>query len=224
MQIGGILAINKPIGLSTYDLIRFFKKTAGFNGKIGHAGTLDVFGSGLVLILLGKATKQFQDWQTYDKQYLASARLYYSTDTLDIEGKIEPTSKIIKLDRARIEAVFPHFIGNIRQKIPAYSATKYHGQPLYKLARKGQQINKEKSVNIKEIKLVAFKSALVSLDIVCASGTYIRQLVYDLFQELEVRSFLFSLTRTRIGPISLKNSHDLKILTDNQWKKHLIEL
>jgi tRNA pseudouridine55 synthase len=165
-----IAPIYKPVGLSSYDLIRKFKKDNDYSGKIGHAGTLDPFAAGLVLLLLGKATKKFNEINKWDKTYLAGLRLGAVSNTGDPEGQIKQISdKKPTLDQ--IKKSFKSFIGQINQKVPAYSAAKHQGSPLYKLARQGKKIEKSKMVEIKDIKLISYKYPLLSLEITCSSGT-----------------------------------------------------
>lgn len=208
-----ILPVYKPIGLSTFDLIRRYKRennlparSRGSASKIGHAGTLDVFADGLVLLLLGTATKDFDQFQTYPKTYRAAIRLGASSTTLDIEGNLTNQKNPPRPDREIIEAVLKEFIGTINQSVPAFSAAKHQGQPLYKLARQGRAAPaKSKPVTIHALQLLAYKYPLVTLEATVSSGTYIRQLTYDIFKKLDLDSFLFALTRTAIGPFSLKN-------------------
>lgn len=208
-----ILLVNKPIGFSTFDLIRQYKHSEPYQKlkhKVGHAGTLDVFADGLVLLLLGEATKQFDQFQKLNKTYLASVRLGVASNTLDIEGELKTQTDSPVPTKDLILASLPQFIGSFDQTVPDFSAAKQGGQPLYKLARAGKKIiPKSKPVTVYEFKITAYKYPLVQLEIACSSGTYIRQLTYDLFRKMGIDSFLFSLRRTQIGDYHLRDAQIL---------------
>lgn len=222
-MINGILLLNKPAGLSTFDLIRVFKKAVKPDFKVGHAGTLDVFANGLSILLLGPATKHFSLFQTLPKTYLATARLGYSSPTLDIEGDLTPQVDPPSVDREELETTFNNFPRQYDQSVPAYSAAKHQGQPLYRHARKGNAVTtKTKSVTIHQLELVAYRPPLLTFKASVSSGTYIRQLSCDLFTQLKLDSFLSSLTRTRIGPYQLKDAINLDTLYNKNWHQHLI--
>lgn len=222
MSETGILLVNKPVGISTFDVIRRFKKATDFEGKIGHAGTLDVFASGLIILLLN-TTKDFARFQTLKKYYQAQVRLGISSTTLDIEGKLTDQKASPKPEVSQILAAFQPFLGPIDQSIPAYSAAKYQGQPLYKHALKGTPIiHKSKPVTIYSLDLLAYKYPLVNTAISCSSGTYIRQLTADIFTSLNIDSFLFGLVRTQIGEYHLENAISLDQLS--LWKEKLVSI
>ncbi len=224
MENQGILLVNKPIGYSTFDIIRDFKRHTSFKGKIGHAGTLDVFANGLVILLIN-TTKQFSSFQELKKHYLASVRLGVSSTTLDIEGELNKQQDSQKPSKEEIQNILCHFIGTYEQTIPSYSAAKFEGKPLYKHAREGNMIiHKSKSTTIETLDLLAYKYPLATLRISCSSGTYIRQLTYDLFKEISQESLLFSLTRTQIGEYLLKDAISLEDFLTDSWKNHLITL
>ncbi len=198
-----IIPVYKPPGLSSYDVIRKFKKETGFKGKIGHAGTLDPFAEGLLILLTDKDTKRFEEFQKYPKTYLAGVKLGEKSNTLDVEGKIEK-GRLRKLKREEIESALKKFTGKLKQKVPEFSAVKHKGKPLYKLAKQGKAPIKEKEVEVYSAKLIAFKNPLVTLEFTVSSGTYIRQLTYDIFDSLGVDSFLYFLKRTKIGKYEIE--------------------
>jgi len=221
----GLLPINKPIGMSSFDVIRVFKRSTGFKGKIGHAGTLDVFASGVVILMLGSATKTFDTLQDRQKSYRASARLGYSSTTLDIEGALTDQPNDQRTTFADIINACQKFIGEQEQAVPFYSAAKQDGQPLYKLARTNQRIiPKSKQVTIYDISVVAYKYPLVTFDVTCSSGTYIRQLGLDLFHALNLESFLFALERTKVGNITLQHCCQLEQLNTPEWEQFVLEV
>jgi len=222
--MNSLLLINKPIGLSTFDLIRHLKKAIKPDFKVGHAGTLDVFADGLVVLLLGDATKTFTDFQEHPKTYLATARLGISSPTLDIEGELTIQKNYVSPGRETIEQTIKDFPQKYDQTVPSYSAAKHQGKPLYKHARSGKLLTKTKPVTIHNLELVAHKNPLVTFKATTSSGTYIRQLSYDLFRKLEIDSFLSNLTRTEIGPYKLQNAATLEDLYNQNWKQYLVTI
>lgn len=217
----GILPVNKPTGISSYDVIRAFKKESGYRGKIGHGGTLDPFAGGILLLLLGKATKRFDEVQKWQKTYAATSFLGECSDTLDKLGEIikQKNSKKPTLDE--IEKYIPKYIGDIEQDVPAYSAAKHKGQPLYKLAREGKEIpEKKKWVKVYDFTILEYEYPRLIFSSTVSSGTYIRQLGYDLLKNLEVDSYLERLERTRIGEISLNaDCCEIGSFNNESWKK-----
>jgi len=217
----GILPVYKPPAMSSHDVVRFFKKHQHFSGKIGHAGTLDVFAEGVLILLLGSATKLFDDFQQLKKTYQAGSRLGLSSSTLDIEGVLVAQSTEQKPTRSDLEKMLPVFIGKLEQKIPSFSAAKHKGQPLYKYAREGIKIEKSKTIEVYDIQLISYMYPLVILEITCSSGTYIRQLTYDILHTNSIESFLYFLKRTAAGPITTKECCSLHELSSDTWLKYL---
>ncbi|MFH2019684.1 MAG: tRNA pseudouridine(55) synthase TruB [bacterium] len=213
----GILPMDKPTGITSYDVIRQVKRLLPRNVKIGHAGTLDPFAGGVLLILLGKATKQFDEIQSWKKTYRAIATLGATSDTLDSTGTIETktTGNSHQVSRKELNEVVKGFVGEIEQKVPAYAAAKYQGRKLYEYARKGVKIpEKKKVVMVYSIEVLDVADSEVEMRVVCSSGTYIRQLSYDILQTLGIESYLSELEREAIGEIKLANCAQLSALTD----------
>ncbi len=206
-----ILPVFKPPGFSTYDLIRIFKKSTNFKEKIGHGGTLDPFASGLVLLLLGKATKKFEEIKKWKKVYLAGLRLGAKSSTGDIEGQIKIVREKPNFKKDDVEKVLKEFEGEIEQRVPLYSAAKFKGKPLYLLAKEGKKIKKKKKVKIFKIELICFKWPFLTIRITCSGGTYIRQLAEDIGEKLKCGAFLYFLLREQIGPYNLKECSFTKI-------------
>lgn len=204
-----IVPVNKPIGFSTYDLVRVFKRETKFTGKIGHGGTLDPFATGVALLLLGKATARFEEIRSWTKVYLAGIRLGATSSTQDITGSIKeiPDIDFSKMEKAHIASAFTGFIGRFEQKVPAYSAAKHEGVPRYKLARQGIVTpEKSKTVEIFSIELVYFRPPIMTCRVSCSGGVYIRQLAQDLGDKLGVGGFLFNLEREKVGDYGLRDS------------------
>jgi tRNA pseudouridine55 synthase len=208
-EIDRIIPVYKPVGFSTFDLIRIFKKKTGYKGKIGHGGTLDPFACGVVLLLLGKATKKFEEIKLWDKVYIAGLRLGIDSETGDIAGevrKFEPQNIFIP-DRESIEKAIKNFIGEIDQKVPLYSAAKYKGRPLYKLAKNGIKVEKSKMVKIYNIELINYRYPILTIRVCCSGGVYIRQLAHDIAEELGTTCLLFYLERERVGNFTIKECY-----------------
>jgi tRNA pseudouridine55 synthase len=209
-----IIPINKPAGYATYDLIRIFQRRTGFKGKIGHGGTLDPFASGVVLLLLGMATKRFEDIKKWEKVYIAGIRIDATSSTGDIAGAIEDGSgaSLPKLSRTAVERTLTSFIGRIEQKVPSYSAAKHEGTALYKLARQGIRVEKSKIVEIGKIELLSCRYPIMTIRVACSGGTYIRQLAQDIGEKLGSGGFLYALERESVGPYGLKDCRSLEDL------------
>ena len=212
----GILPIYKPAGITSYDVIRQVKRMLLRGQKVGHAGTLDPFAEGVLLLLLGKATKRFDEIQSWRKTYLATARLGYFSDTLDVTGQINKVPNLAEYS-TKVQDVANRYVGTIEQVVPSYSAAKYKGKPLYKYARGGENVPpKSKKVTVYSIKVLEPSESNgsnhrteVQMRVECGSGTYIRQLSYDIFHTLGIESYLTSLTRERVGEITTNDCNRL---------------
>ena len=215
----GILAVYKPVGITSFDVIRELKHAIHPDFKVGHGGTLDPFADGVLLLLLGKATKKMNELAELPKTYLATARLGASSDTLDRTGRISKQLTAYGIRQEQIMEVLKKFVGEIEQVIPDYSATKIKGVPRYKLARRGEAMEKKtKMVMIYDLRFVLIEDNKVEFEATVSSGTYIRQLSYDIFKSLGVESYLEALTRTRIGDFSLMKCCEMSDFNDDIWK------
>ncbi len=214
-----ILPVYKPVGMTSFDVIRDFKRAVHPDFKIGHGGTLDPFADGVLLLLLGKATKKMNELQALPKTYKATAKLGASSDTLDRTGSVGKQLTAYSLRREQIEAAAKNFVGEIEQEIPDYSATKINGVPRYKLARAGKEMEKKsKLVTIYKLEIEKIEGELVTFVTTVSSGTYIRQLSYDIFKSMGIDSYLESLTRTKIGDYTLSKSHQISEFSSDKWK------
>ena len=223
----GILPVYKPVGITSFDVIRAFKR-AQFTGrdpvkyKVGHGGTLDPFADGVLLLLLGKATKRMNELAALPKTYRAVARLGASSDTLDRTGHIDLRFKVqdLRFSLEQLNEQGKKFWGEIEQEIPDYSATKINGVPRYKLARAGKEMEKKtKIVKIDDLRFTKIEADMVEFVSTVSSGTYIRQLSYDLFKSLAIESYLESLTRTKIGEYSLEKCAKIDDFSDLKWQE-----
>lgn len=193
-------------GYSTYDLIRTFKRETGFKGKIGHGGTLDPFACGVVLLLLGEATKKFEEIKSWEKVYVAGIRLGAKSSTGDIEGEIKSEAGAKEPTRKEAEEILEGFLGEQEQRIPVFSAAKFEGKKFYELAREGKNVpERSKKVEIKKIELLNFKYPLLTIRVSSSGGTYIRQLAEDIGEKLKCGGFLYFLEREKVGDYGIKD-------------------
>jgi len=198
----GIILIDKPAGISSASVVYRIKKRFRFS-KVGHTGTLDPFATGLMVITVGKATRLSRFFLDADKRYAARLGLGTLTDTLDPEGEVltAETPEAMAALEARlglpeIEALCADFTGDFMQVPPVYSALKHNGVPLYKLARKGQAVEKPpRPVTLHENRLMAFSFPAIDFQVSCSKGTYIRSLARDMAEALGTVGHLTSLRR-----------------------------
>ena len=205
----GIIVVNKPKGITSFDVIRKLKKILKTK-KIGHTGTLDPLATGVMLICIGKATKLASDLEAKDKVYIADFDIGYATDTYDIEGK-KIAENIIEISKEDLEQSIKKFIGNIKQVPPMYSAIKIDGNKLYHLARKGIEVERpERDVTIEYINLLDFKDNKAKIETKVSKGCYIRSLIYDIGQDLGTYATMTALQRKQVGDYSLEDSYSLE--------------
>ena len=205
----GIIVVNKPKGITSFDVIRKLKKILKTK-KIGHTGTLDPLATGVMLVCVGRATKLASDLEAKDKIYIADFDIGYATDTYDIEGK-KIAENIIEVSKENLKQSIKKFIGNIKQVPPMYSAIKIDGNKLYHLARKGIEVERPKrDVTIEYINLLDFKDNKVKIETKVSKGCYIRSLVYDIGQDLGTYATMTALQRKQVGDYSLENSYSLE--------------
>ena len=205
----GIIVVNKPKGITSFDVIRKLKKILKTK-KIGHTGTLDPLATGVMLVCVGRATKLASDLEAKDKIYIADFDIGYATDTYDIEGK-KIAENIIEVSKENLKQSIKKFIGNIKQIPPMYSAIKIDGNKLYHLARKGIEVERPKrDVTIEYINLLDFKDNKVKIETKVSKGCYIRSLVYDIGQDLGTYATMIALQRKQVGDYSLENSYSLE--------------
>jgi len=225
----GILPVCKPVGISSYDVIRVFKQNnppppGQKRWKIGHGGTLDPFAEGVLLLLLGKATKMMNELQSLPKTYVATAILGASSDTLDCTGVVTTqTSEIDSKQIDRLDQILPKFLGEIEQKVPDFSAAKVNGTPRYLLAREGKVMEtKIKKVFVHKLKIEEVAWPNVVLLATVSSGTYIRQLSYDIFALLGIESHLSKLVRTKIGQYEVGACATIEEVENGAWRLRML--
>jgi len=205
----GIIVVNKPKGITSFDVIRKLKKILKTK-KIGHTGTLDPLATGVMLMCVGKATKLASDLEAKAKIYIANFDIGYATDTYDIEGK-KIVENIIDVSKEDLEQSIKKFIGNIKQVPPMYSAIKIDGNKLYHLARKGIEVERpERDITIEYINLLDFKDNKAKIETKVSKGCYIRSLIFDIGQDLGTYATMTALQRKQVGDYSLENSYSLE--------------
>ena len=199
------MLIDKPSGITSSKLVQVIKKTFSLN-KIGHTGTLDPLATGLMVLCVGQATKFSQFLLVKDKSYRVSIELGVATDTFDAEGVVTSEKSVNHVTRELIEASLRNFQGEIEQIPPMYSAIKKNGVPLYKMARRGLEVNLEpRKVRIHEIKILEFDGKFLDLKVCCSKGTYIRAIAADLGDVLGCGAHVAELRRLSVGTYDEKD-------------------
>lgn len=206
---GRIVPVDKPVDWTSFDVVKKLRGAAGIK-KVGHAGTLDPFATGLLLICFGPATRQVESLMELEKEYTGTIAFGVETDTHDITGTVLRQEHISAIDRSALEAALDSFRGTIMQVPPIFSALKHKGRRLYQYARKGEAVEIEpRPVTIYAFELLAVHGHEFDFKIVCSRGTYIRAIARDLGSALGTGAVLRSLTRTRIGSYQLQDAYQV---------------
>ncbi len=202
-MLHGFLNIDKPAGMTSHDVVARVRRLAG-QKRVGHGGTLDPLATGVLPVALGGATR-LVDYLVEDrKRYRADARLGVTTTTDDAEGEVVSEQPVPPLGHAAIQAAIAPFIGTIQQIPPMYSAIQVGGQRMYDLARRGEIVElAARTVTIDEIRIIDWQPPVLTLDVVCGKGTYIRALARDLGAALGCGAHLAALRRTGVGPLRI---------------------
>jgi len=210
----GALVINKPQGKTSHDIVDAVRHLAGFR-QVGHLGTLDPLATGVLVVLLGKATRLVRFYSGRRKRYNAAFYFGYATNTYDSEGTATGPETTPVLDREVIERLAAESVGRFEQMPPIFSAKKVHGRPAYELARKNQAVElKPASVEVYEYRLKEMQGNSARFTIECSSGTYIRSLAHDMGQKLGCGAHLREICRTAVGEFSLDQAVDLNELAN----------
>ena len=212
----GVLLVDKPEGVTSHDAVARTRRTLGFK-KIGHAGTLDPFATGLLILLVGEGTKLSNYLMDGRKTYTASIMLGEKRDTADLTGEVTEVAPIGEICEVAVRRALSRFEGEIEQLPPMYSALKKDGVPLYKYARKGVDLDrKRRTVFIHSIELVRLELPLIDIELCCSKGTYVRTLAEDIAEELGTLGHLVRLRRTKSGVMSLHNSLSFEALAEKE--------
>jgi tRNA pseudouridine55 synthase len=210
----GALVVNKPLGKTSHDIVDAVRHLAGFR-QIGHLGTLDPLATGVLVLLLGKATRLVRFYSGRRKRYTAAFRFGYATTTYDTEGDAQGPDLAPTLDRDVIERLAAESLGPFEQMPPIFSAKKVHGRPAYELARKNLAVElKPASVELFEYRLTGIEGPVARFAIECSSGTYIRSLVHDMGQKLGCGAHLAEISRTAVGEFSLDQAIEIDELAE----------
>jgi tRNA pseudouridine55 synthase len=202
----GVLIVYKEAGWTSHDVVAKVRKLLGA-GKVGHAGTLDPSATGVLPILVGRATRIAEYLVNWDKEYRAVMRLGETTDTQDATGRLLVKVDSCEVTEDALQTVITRFRGAQQQLPPMYSAVKVGGQPLYKAARVGRAVDRaERSIAIHQLDILAVHGRDVTLRVVCSKGTYVRTLCADIGQALGVGGHLHALERRRVGPLSIEQA------------------
>jgi tRNA pseudouridine55 synthase len=210
----GLILIDKPPGWTSFDVVNYARKlVAGAEGKrpmqvkVGHAGTLDPFATGLLLVLIGKDfTRRAEEFSKLDKTYKVTMKLGETSSTGDPEGEISLVNERVP-NEIEVRTALERFVGEIKQTPPIYSAIKVGGQRAYKLARAGKDVKLEaRRVTINSLELISYEYPEVRFMAGVSSGTYIRSLVEDVGRELGTGAYANALRRTQIGDFSINDS------------------
>ncbi|SMP51939.1 tRNA pseudouridine synthase B [Desulfonatronum zhilinae] len=213
-QAHGVLVLNKPSGPSSTQCLERIKRTLG-QRKIGHAGTLDPLAQGVLLVLLGQATKIASYLTEGRKLYQGVLRLGVETDTYDILGKVLNSIDPAEADAPRIRAAVLEWERLTEQEVPPYSAAKHQGKPLYALSRSGRDVPvKRKPIQIFQAEVLSMDLPLVRFRVECSAGTYIRSLVHSLGKRLHCGAVLEELIRERSHPFALDQAHGLQAVLE----------
>lgn len=221
----GILPINKPKDWTSFDVVNKIKHIIGVRGlKIGHLGTLDPMATGVLLVTIGKSTKLFDIMQQKTKTYLATFEFGHETDTLDSTGEQTNKNNVLP-SKEQIEAVLPKFIGKIQQIPPKYSAKSVNGTRAYDLARENKDFElKPCNVEIKSLNLIDYSNNVLTLQIVCGSGTYIRALGRDIAYSIGSFATMTSLVRTNVDEFSIEKCKEIGQIDSENVAQNIVKI
>ena len=215
-SFGTVIYINKPKGVTSFDVVNSISKRFGIK-RVGHTGTLDPLATGVLIVTVGTACKIVELLTSEDKEYIASVELGYSTDTLDIEGKVLERKDIQK--NINLEETLNSFKKTYLQEVPIYSAVKVEGKKLYEYARKGIEVElPKKEVTIKEIELLEKNNNTFKFKCLVTKGCYIRSLIKDICNSLNTLGTMTDLIRTKQGNITIEETDDI----DSEFTLHSI--
>lgn len=217
-MLEGIVVINKPAGMTSHDVVSRVRRKFRMK-RVGHAGTLDPLATGVLVVLLGKATKLFHQFEAFDKAYRATLLLGTKTTTADIEGKVIEQRPYEHFTRPQVEKVFDEFVGEMDQVPPMVSAVKMNGKRLYQLARQGIEVRRPaRRIVIKKLQILSYQLPRIEFYLECSKGTYVRKLAEDIAQQLDSVACITEIQRTRVGPFKIEEAVSLDDLTEGYIK------
>ncbi len=205
-SFGEVLLVDKPLGWTSHDVVEKLRRMFRMK-KVGHAGTLDPRATGLLLMATGTMTKRLSALMNLEKEYVSTMVIGARTPSFDSETEVVERKDYSHVTEAHLRDVFRTYVGEITQVPPMYSAVKHKGIPVYKYARKGEEVERRpRRVTISVLELVDFTPPEVRFRVVCSKGTYIRTLAEDICRRLGCGAYLQSLIRTRVGSYSLEQA------------------
>jgi tRNA pseudouridine55 synthase len=212
--VNGVLLLDKPTGITSNAALQIVKRLFNAN-KAGHTGSLDPLASGMLPICLGEATKISGFLLSADKEYRALCKLGVTTDSGDADGEVRETRPLGELSGAQVQEVLESFVGQSQQIPPMHSAIKRDGQPLYKLARQGVEVEREpRDITIHSLNLLRLEGDELEFDVRCSKGTYIRVLAEDIGEALGCGAHVAGLRRTGVGALGDYPMHTLESLQE----------
>ena len=208
----GVLVLDKPAGISSHGAVQKLRRLTGIK-RIGHLGTLDPLGTGVLPMIVGRATRLAQFFSHHERTYEAVIRFGFSTDSYDADGEATSEPQDVTLSEARLKDLLPQFTGKLMQTPPPISAKKIDGVPAYKLTRKNKPVRLEPAaVHVFEFELLGVEADRAEVRVRCSTGTYMRSLAHELGQQLGVGAHVESLRRTAMGEFTIDNAHTLEEL------------
>ena len=224
-QISGVLVVDKPIGMTSHDVVQVIRRGTGIR-RAGHTGTLDPRASGVLVVLLGPAVRLSEYVSASDKRYQAIMRLGTTTDTYDADGRITASAEV-KVTEEQFTEALTHFVGEIEQVPPPYSAVKVQGRKAYEMAREGEEVDlAPRKITVYSLELLEWALPEAVIDVYCSSGTYVRSLANDLGEMLGCGASLIGLRRTKSGRFTLRDAVQLRKLEEafdnGTWYQYLI--
>jgi tRNA pseudouridine55 synthase len=220
-SVDGLLLVDKASGMTSHDVVNFIRNKFHIK-KVGHCGTLDPLATGLLMMVLGTATKMQDLLMAEDKEYVGTFKLGEVTDSQDSDGVVTETKPVPEISDEQLNAAFAKYQGDFYQTPPMVSALKKDGVPLYKLARQGKTVEREpRFVHVYSHNILEWKSPYCKFVIKCSKGFYVRTYCHDIGQELGCGAHLTQLSRTRSGNFDLKNA---VTWNDLQKMESMIEL
>ena len=224
----GFILIDKPADWTSHDVVGYIRKLVRKNTgvkkiKVGHAGTLDPFATGLLIVGIGRyATKCIHEFRDMPKEYVAEITLGATSDTYDKTGVISTSKQKKLITEPNVKTVIQTFLGKQKQIPPMHSAKKVSGKKLYDLARAGQEIEREPAdIEIYELELLSFSSEKICIRVLCSKGTYIRSLAHDIGQKLGVGAYCSALRRTKIAHFKVENAISPTDMSAELWQAHV---
>ncbi len=212
VELDGALVVNKPAGVTSHDVVEAVRRVVGFR-RVGHLGTLDPIATGVLVLLLGRATRLARFYSSRRKRYLCTFRFGFATDTYDAAGEPQGPDTAPQLSREELEPLLTRFIGRFEQMPPPYSAKKIRGRPAHELARKHRPVTlKPVEVEVYEFRLLEVDGPRARFAIECGPGTYIRSLAHELGQLHGSGAHVAEITRTAVGEFTLEQAQTLETI------------